>query len=263
MTEQDTGYRRRAEDFKLHPEDTDEIYPVAERRLSRPRRRAPGKSFLRKFRQPIIGLSLVGAAAPLIQSGATQDTQPGPQQANAAAPTEAEQARLAMAQSKQVDVEDQLAEKVAAEHHEVKTASIVGTAVKKFDIDEKLAQDIYEIAQEEGIEPKLAYGLVKTESSFRNEAKSHVGALGLTQVMPRTAKWLVPGTKPKDLHDQRTNLRLGFKYLNQMINKYDGNVRHALLAYNRGPGTVDRILKRGGNPNNGYADKVLGGWRSS
>jgi soluble lytic murein transglycosylase-like protein len=262
MTEQDNGYRRRAEDFKLHPEHSDEIYPVAERRHTKPRRRAPGRSFLRKFRQPIIGLSLVGAAAPLIHGNATQETQPDPA-TNAAAPTEAEQARQAMAQSKNIDIEDQLAEKVAAEHHDVKTASIIGTAVKKFDIDEKLAHDIYEIAQEEGIEPKLAYGLVKTESSFKNEARSHVGALGLTQVMPRTAKWLVPGTKPKDLHDQRTNLRLGFKYLNQMINKYDGNVRNALLAYNRGPGTVDRILKRGGNPNNGYADKVLGGWRSS
>ena len=88
---------------------------------------------------------------------------------------------------------------------------------------------------------------------------SGVGARGLTQVMPRTARWLKPGTKTDDLYDQRTNLKLGFKYLNQLIDKYNGNVRHALLAYNRGPGTVDRILKRGGNPNNGYADKVLGG----
>ena len=98
---------------------------------------------------------------------------------------------------------------------------------------------------------------MKTESSFRNTAVSNVGARGLTQVMPRTASWMIPGTKASDLHDQKTNLRLGFRYLNQMIGKYKGNVRLALLAYNRGPGTVDKIIKRGGDPNNGYADKVL------
>ena len=73
--------------------------------------------------------------------------------------------------------------------------------------------DIYEIAREENIEPRLAYGLVKTESTFNERAVSPVGARGLTQVMPRTAAWLVPGTKTQDLYDRRTNLRLGFRYL--------------------------------------------------
>ena len=77
--------------------------------------------------------------------------------------------------------------------------------------------------------------------------------------LPRTARWMIPGTKASDLHDQKTNLRLGFRYLNKMIDKYKGDVRLALLAYNRGPGTVDKILRRGGDPNNGYADKVLRG----
>ena len=84
-------------------------------------------------------------------------------------------------------------------------------------------------------------------------------ARGLTQVMPRTARWLMPGTTAEDLYDRQTNLRLGFRYLNQLIDKYRGDVKLALTAYNRGPGTVDRVLKRGGNPDNGYADKVLGG----
>ncbi len=70
---------------------------------------------------------------------------------------------------------------------------------------------------------------------------------------------MLPGTKPDDLYARQTNLKLGFRYLNKMIAKYRGDVRLALLAYNRGPGTVDKILKRGGDPNNGYADKVLGG----
>ena len=67
------------------------------------------------------------------------------------------------------------------------------------------------------------------------------------------------GTTRADLRDQETNLRIGFKYLKQLVDKYDGNENLALTAYNRGPGTVDRVLKRGGNPDNGYADFVRTG----
>ena len=259
MTQQDTGRRRRADDFKANPEANSESLDtsVERRRSYRKPRRAPGRSFLRRFRQPIIGLSIAGAAAPLVNAGAQpQDEQKGQPQ-----PTEADQARAdAGVATPSGDTEDVLAAKIGESAHAVKSASFVQEAMGKYDISEDLANDIYQISQEEGIDPKLAFGLVKTESAFKNRAISHVGARGLTQVMPKTARWMMPGTKADDLYDQKTNLRLGFKYLNQMINKYNGNVRLALLAYNRGPGTVDKVLKRGGDPNNGYADKVLGGW---
>ena len=256
MTEQDTGLRRRESDFKLHPEYNDDLYPVERRSDAPARRYTTARSFLKRFRQPIIGLSLAGVAAPLINATTAHEAP----HATAAEPTEADLARQAtQASSRGQDAEEQLAGRIAEETHATETASFVDHAVEKYDIDPSLASDIYEIAQKEGIEPKLAFGLVHTESSFQTHAQSGVGARGLTQVMPKTAKWLKPGTKAEDLYDQRTNLTLGFKYLNQLINKYNGNVRHALLAYNRGPGTVDKILKRGGNPNNGYADKVLGG----
>jgi len=254
MTQQDTGQRRRADDFKVHPENSEGFDPSVERRRAYRRpRRAPGRAFLRRFRQPIIGLSLAGAAAPLINAGASS-----PSQSTSPQPTEADLARKA-AGTPSGDTEEQLATKIAAEHHAGVESGAIQEAMDRYEIDEGLATDIYRIAQEEGIEPKLAYGLVKTESSFKTSAVSHVGARGLTQVMPKTARWLIPGMKAADLHDQKTNLRLGFRYLNQLIDKYQGDVRLALLAYNRGPGTVDRILKRGGNPNNGYADKVLRG----
>ncbi|HET9438972.1 MAG TPA: lytic transglycosylase domain-containing protein [Longimicrobiales bacterium] len=258
MTQQDTGQRRRADDFKAHPENTETLDPAVERRRNYRRpRRAPGRSFLRRFRQPIIGLSIAGAAAPLINAGtadtsATSGSQPQP--------TEADLARASVATaSGGGDAEEKLAARIASESSASTETAAVQEAVSKYNISEDLARDIYEIAQAEGIEPKVAYGLVKTESSFKTSAISHVGARGLTQVMPRTARWMVPGTKASDLHDQKTNLRLGFRYLNQMIDKYQGDVRLALLAYNRGPGTVDKILRRGGDPNNGYADKVLRG----
>ena len=261
MTHQDNGLRRREDDFKLHPSIDESIYPGADRRQTTtlPQRK-PGRSFLRKFRHPIIGLSLAGAAAPLINAQGRAPTRRLNEQASTAQPTEADLARSAdSAQQAGMDAEDAVAAKIASEHHGALKSSVVAGAVDKYRIDESLANDIYEIARQEGIEPQLAYGLVKTESSFRQRAESHVGARGLTQVMPRTARWLLPGTKADDLYDRRLNLKLGFRYLNQMIDKYRGDVRLALLAYNRGPGTVDKILKRGADPDNGYADKVMGG----
>jgi soluble lytic murein transglycosylase-like protein len=263
MTPQDNGLRRREEDLKLDPANSEDIYPDDRRRSSTARRRTPGRSFLRRFRQPIIGLSIAGAAAPLINAGASPADQASKQPTTNAQPTEADLARQTTAAGAHADAEDQIAARIAEEHHSSQRDTMVAEAMEKFDIDAKLAGDIYDIAQQEGIEPELAYGLVKTESSFKTRAQSGVGARGLTQVMPRTAKWMAPGTKADDLYDQKTNLKLGFRYLNSMIEKYRGNVRHALHAYNRGPGTVDRILKRGGNPANGYADKVMSGWRTN
>lgn len=127
-----------------------------------------------------------------------------------------------------------------------------------YNVSPALASKIGMAAAEFDIEPDLAFGLVRAESSFRNQATSRVGAVGLTQLMPRTAAWIEPGTTRSELRDPDTNLRVGFKYLRYLIDKYDGNEKLALLAYNRGPGTVDRALKRGRNPDNGYADYVYG-----
>lgn len=122
----------------------------------------------------------------------------------------------------------------------------------------ELARTIARAARENGIDPEVAFGLVRAESSFRNTATSPVGAVGLTQLMPSTARWMVPGTTRNELRNPETNVRIGLKYLRYLIDRYEGNERLALVAYNRGPGTVDRALKRGRNPDNGYADFVFG-----
>ncbi len=129
----------------------------------------------------------------------------------------------------------------------------------QYRIPADLAAKIYDIALAEGIEPGLAYSLVRVESGFFGGAISHKGAVGLTQVMPATARELDPTLAYADLFHQETNLRLGFRYLRQMLEKYQGDMRLALLAYNRGPGTVDKIRRAGGDPANGYERAVMGG----
>ncbi len=128
----------------------------------------------------------------------------------------------------------------------------------QFRIPADLAASIYDIALAEGIEPGLAFRLVRVESGFFARAVSPKGAVGLAQLMPRTAFELDPSLGYRDLFDRDTNLRLGFRYLRQLLEKYDGDLRLALLAYNRGPGTVDKIRRQGGDPANGYARAILG-----
>jgi soluble lytic murein transglycosylase-like protein len=129
----------------------------------------------------------------------------------------------------------------------------------EFEVAEPLAEDIHDAAVSEAIDPRVAFGLVRAESSFRARVVSPVGAVGLTQLMPATAGWVEPGTRRKDLLKPDVNLRVGFKYLRRLLDQYHGDQRLALTAYNRGPGTVDRLLSRGHNPDNGYAEKVLTG----
>lgn len=128
----------------------------------------------------------------------------------------------------------------------------------RYRIPADLAADIYDIALSEGIEPSLAYQLVRVESGFVQRAVSPVGAVGLAQLMPATAYEMDRSLTYQDLFDRKTNLRLGFRYLRYMIQRYDGDLRLALLAYNRGPGTVDRVRRAGEDPANGYARAVMG-----
>lgn len=213
------------------------------------------RSFVQRFREPIIGLTLAGVAAPLINAGVNPDTEAKVRAADAERASEDALAAAEAGRDLEAEVGDYWAE---SEADMVRSHTIEG-AVTRWNIDAELAEKIFDYAEKHDIEPDMAYGLVFTESTFRERAVSHVGARGLTQVMPRTAKWLDPDVQTRDLFDPDTNLELGFRYLRQLIDKYDGDVDKALTAYNRGPGTVDKILKRGGNPDNGYAEKVLAG----
>ena len=128
----------------------------------------------------------------------------------------------------------------------------------KFGIPADLAERIEDIALAEGIDPVVAFGLVRAESEFNRRAVSPVGAVGLTQLMPSTARYFKDGVNREDLFDRDTNLRIGFRYLRTLVVQYNGNLELALLAYNRGPERVNDLLRAGQDPNNGYVAMVMG-----
>ncbi len=129
----------------------------------------------------------------------------------------------------------------------------------RYGIGADLAIAIEEIALAEGIDPEIAFNLVRVESEFNPRAVSPVGALGLTQLMPETANMLQPGITRTQIFDRETNLRLGFRFFHSLLTYYEGDVEIALLAYNRGPTTVDRLLAAGIDPQNGYSQAVMSG----
>lgn len=132
----------------------------------------------------------------------------------------------------------------------------------RFKVNADLAGAVYDVALAEGIDPELGFRLVRVESEFNPHAISSVGAVGLTQLMPSTARYFDKDVTRQELFEPRTNLRIGFRYLRSLINEYDGDVRIALLVYNRGPVAVETLRSLGVDPGNGYAKLVMKGWKA-
>lgn len=92
-------------------------------------------------------------------------------------------------------------------------------------------------AQQAGVDPRLFDALVASESAYDPNARSRAGALGLSQLMPDTAKSLGVANP----FDPMQNLRGGAQYLSQMLSRFGGDPRLALAAYNAGPGAVEKF----------------------
>lgn len=95
---------------------------------------------------------------------------------------------------------------------------------------------IHAKAQKYDVDPALVAAVVETESRFRTNAHSQVGARGLMQLMPKTGRWM----GARNLYNAEQNVDAGAKYLKYLNGRFDGNLTKTIAAYNAGEGNVRR-----------------------
>jgi soluble lytic murein transglycosylase len=149
-----------------------------------------------------------------------------------------------------------LAEGIRDDHHTVEAIRIGRRLLEMRGgaWDERLLRVVFpfpyrEILADEAdrsdVDPWLLAGLVRQESSFNPQARSRVGATGLSQMMPSTGAWLAPAAGVRNYDAEllavpEINLRMGARYLRDQLRRYHGARDLALAAYNAGPGRADR-----------------------
>lgn len=102
-------------------------------------------------------------------------------------------------------------------------------------------------SEEYNVEKQWIYALIKAESNFKKDSISQSGAIGLMQLMEKTAVEVSNeiGIEELDLNNADTNIELGTKYFANLVKYYNGNYNLAITAYNAGIGTVARWISEG------------------
>ncbi len=116
------------------------------------------------------------------------------------------------------------------------TTQSADPAITEGDSRASIQHSIQAAAQKYNLPSKLIHSVIRAESNFRADAVSPAGARGLMQLMPATAREL----GVTDSFDVTQNIDGGARYLRQMLDRFDGDLKLALAAYNAGPGTVQR-----------------------
>ncbi len=124
----------------------------------------------------------------------------------------------------------------------------------------KVAKTVLTESRAAGIDPLLVLALIHVESSFNPRARSRAGALGLMQVRVPTLREQLnrPRAKRRDALNPQTNVQAGVRYFRRLLVLFDGATDLALMAYNAGPGRIQRLLAEGSIPERfqAYSRKV-------
>jgi len=100
-------------------------------------------------------------------------------------------------------------------------------------------EEIDKISIKYEVSKEIIYSVIKIESDFREHIVSHKGAIGLMQIMPSTGEWMAKSYglpySQEMLLDPIYNINIGTLYLSYLINRYEGNMKKVLIAYNAGP----------------------------
>lgn len=129
---------------------------------------------------------------------------------------------------------------------------------------QELTEIILRISRQEGVDPSFIASVIAAESSYNEYALSSVGAVGLMQLLPSTARYVADRAGMKaptkeDLHNPEVNIALGVRYLRDLLKKFK-NAEEALLAYNWGPGNVvTRGAELAPKSSYEYARKIISG----
>lgn len=118
---------------------------------------------------------------------------------------------------------------------------------------EKMA---WSIVKDHEVMTHVALSLIKIESNGNTFAKSNKNAYGLTQLLLPTARDYDPEVTRSQLFDQETNIRIFFMHFEMLLEHYEGNLTKVLHGWNRGQGTVDKLLAASIDPSNGFSAAI-------
>ncbi|MGF7185419.1 membrane-bound lytic murein transglycosylase MltF [Desulfitispora alkaliphila] len=122
-----------------------------------------------------------------------------------------------------------------------------------------IARAIMDNANKYNLDPGLVVSVIEHESTFNPDAVSHMGAIGLMQIMPNTGKAVATqlGINDYSLYHIEDNIQIGTHYLMYLIELYDNDYHKALTAYNRGPQGLQTFVKSTGTPKSNYSKTIL------
>jgi soluble lytic murein transglycosylase len=119
-----------------------------------------------------------------------------------------------------------------------------------YPLPDEYAGAILTYARSAGVPANLVAGIIRQESAFDPRATSPVGARGLMQLMPPTAREMAQRVgvsyQPSQLYNPDLSVRLGTTYVKELLNDFDGNVELALASYNGGPNRIKRLWQESG-----------------